>query len=111
MERALSWSWLPSKGRASARAEQHTEHRLRMRLTAQVLRPDGGVTLSPGDLLSRASADTNRVGAFAGTVASTVAATVVLLGSVLLLLHISVGLAAIVVLGTACLLIAQNRLS
>ncbi|WP_329556737.1 ABC transporter ATP-binding protein [Streptomyces sp. NBC_00696] len=97
--------------RASARAKQHTEHRLRMALTARVLRPDGGVGLPPGDLLSRASADTNRVGAFAGTVASTVAATVVLLGSVLLLLRISVGLAALVVVGTACLLAAQNGLS
>ncbi|MEW1647891.1 ABC transporter ATP-binding protein [Streptomyces sp. NPDC091219] len=97
--------------RATARARQHTEHRLRMALTARVLRPDGGVALPPGDLLSRASADTNRVGAFAGTVASTVAATVVLLGSVLLLLRISVGLAALVVVGTACLLAAQNGLS
>ncbi|WP_405854646.1 ABC transporter transmembrane domain-containing protein [Streptomyces sp. NBC_01515] len=97
--------------RASARAKQHTEHRLRMALTARVLRPDGGVTLPPGDLLSRASADTNRVGTFTGTVASTVAATVVLLGSVLLLLRISPGLAALVVVGTACLLTAQNRLS
>ena len=97
--------------RASARAKQHTEHRLRMALTARVLRPDGGITLPPGDLLSRASADTDRVGAFAGTVASTAAATVVLLGSVLLLLRISVGLAALVVAGTACLLTAQNRLS
>ena len=97
--------------RASARAKQHTEHRLRMALTARVLRPDGGAGLPPGDLLSRASADTNRVGAFAGTVASTVAATVVLLGSVLLLLRISVGLAALVVVGTACLLAAQNGLS
>ncbi|MFJ2887003.1 ABC transporter transmembrane domain-containing protein [Streptomyces sp. NPDC087305] len=97
--------------RASARAKQHTEHRLRMALTARVLRSDGGIGLPPGDLLSRASADTNRVGAFAGTVASTVAATVVLLGSVLLLLRISVGLAALVVVGTACLLAAQNGLS
>ncbi|MEU9979322.1 ABC transporter ATP-binding protein [Streptomyces sp. NPDC051014] len=97
--------------RASARARQHTEHQLRMALTARVLRPAGGVRLPPGDLLSRASADTYRVGAFADTVASTVAAVLVLLGSVLLLARISPGLAVLVVAGTTVLLAAQHLLA
>ncbi|MEU6478571.1 ABC transporter ATP-binding protein [Streptomyces sp. NPDC047017] len=97
--------------RASMRAKQHTEHRMRMWLTERVLRPTGGVRLLPGELLSRASADTGRVGAFAGVVASTVAAAVVLLASTALLLRISLALGALVVVGTAVLLAAQNRLA
>ncbi|MEU6463076.1 ABC transporter ATP-binding protein [Streptomyces sp. NPDC046976] len=97
--------------RASARARQHTEHRLRMALAERVLRPAGGVRLVPGDLLSRASGDAERVGAFAGALAGTVAAVVVLLGSTVLLLRISLGLGALVVAGTAGVLLAQNRLS
>ncbi|WDO04716.1 ABC transporter ATP-binding protein/permease [Streptomyces murinus] len=97
--------------RASARARQHTEHRIRMALAERVLRPAGGVRLVPGDLLSRASGDAERVGAFAGALAGTVAAVVVLLGSTVLLLRISLGLGALVVAGTAGVLLAQNRLS
>ncbi|MCS0605563.1 ABC transporter ATP-binding protein/permease [Streptomyces sp. LP11] len=97
--------------RAAVRARQHTEHRIRMALTARVLRPAGGVRPAPGDLLSRASGDAERVGAFAGTLATTVAAVVVLLGSTALLLRTSLELGALVVLGTAGVLLAQNRLS
>ncbi|MFY4717301.1 ABC transporter transmembrane domain-containing protein [Streptomyces sp. LaBMicrA B280] len=97
--------------RASARARQHTEHRMRMVLAERVLRPAGGVRLVPGDLLSRASGDAERVGSFAGALAGTVAAVVVLLGSTVLLLRISPGLGALVVAGTAGVLLAQNRLS
>ncbi|MER8059769.1 MULTISPECIES: ABC transporter ATP-binding protein [unclassified Streptomyces] len=97
--------------RASVRARQHTEHRIRMALADRVLRPAGGVRLVPGDLLSRASGDAERVGAFAGALAGTVAAVVVLLGSTVLLLRISLGLGALVVAGTAGVLLAQNRLS
>ncbi|WP_079159177.1 ATP-binding cassette domain-containing protein [Streptomyces sp. SAT1] len=97
--------------RAAVRVRQHTEHRLRMALTERVLHPSGGVRLVPGDLLSRASGDAERVGAFAGTLAGTVAAVVVLLGSTVLLLRIHPGLGALVVAGTAAVLLAQNRLS
>ncbi|MEU3027866.1 ABC transporter ATP-binding protein [Streptomyces incarnatus] len=97
--------------RASVRARQHTEHRIRMALARRVLRPAGGVRLVPGDLLGRASGDAERMGAFAGALAGTVAAVVVLLGSTVLLLRISLGLGALVVAGTAGVLLAQNRLS
>ncbi|MER6461963.1 ABC transporter ATP-binding protein [Streptomyces sp. NPDC001228] len=97
--------------RAAVRARRHTEHRVRMALTERVLRPAGGVRLPPGDLLSRASGDAERVGTFAGTLATTVAAVVVLLGSAALLLRISAVLGALVVAGTAVLLLAQNRLA
>ncbi|QKW25306.1 ABC transporter ATP-binding protein [Streptomyces seoulensis] len=97
--------------RAAVRARQHTEHRVRMALTERVLRPAGGVRLAPGELLSRASGDAERVGAFAGTLAGTVAAVVVLAGSTVLLLRLSLGLGALVVTGTAGVLLAQNRLS
>ncbi|MFJ2814635.1 ABC transporter transmembrane domain-containing protein [Streptomyces sp. NPDC087294] len=97
--------------RAAKRAAQHTEHLARGRLTAAVLRPTGGVRMLPGELLSRAAGDAARVGAFARTVASTVAAVVVLLASTLLLVRISPPLGALVVAGTAGLLAAQHRLS
>ncbi|MFQ3555687.1 ABC transporter ATP-binding protein [Streptomyces gramineus] len=97
--------------RAAVRARRHTEHRVRMALTERVLRPAGGVRLPPGELLSRASGDAERVGTFAGTLATTVAAVVVLLGSAALLLRISAVLGALVVAGTAVLLLAQNRLA
>ncbi|MFF4705564.1 ABC transporter transmembrane domain-containing protein [Streptomyces sp. NPDC001288] len=97
--------------RAAVRARRHTEHRVRMALTERVLRPAGGVRLPPGDLLSRASGDAERVGTFAGTLATTVAVVVVLLGSAALLLRISAVLGALVVAGTAVLLLAQNRLA
>ncbi|MFJ6737917.1 ABC transporter transmembrane domain-containing protein [Streptomyces sp. NPDC091279] len=97
--------------RAAKRAAQHTEHLARGRLTAAVLRPTGGVRMLPGELLSRAAGDAARVGVFARTVASTVAAVVVLLASTLLLVRISPPLGALVVAGTAGLLAAQHRLS
>ncbi|MER7971918.1 ABC transporter transmembrane domain-containing protein, partial [Streptomyces sp. NPDC096080] len=97
--------------RAAQRAAQHAEHLARGRLTAAVLRPTGGVRLLPGDLLSRAAGDASRVGACARTLASTVAAVVVLLAATLLLVRISPLLGALVVVGTAALLAAQNRLS
>ncbi|MEW2164835.1 ABC transporter ATP-binding protein [Streptomyces sp. NPDC007084] len=97
--------------RASVRARQHIEHQVRLALVERVLRPAGGVRLPPGELLGRASGDAERVGVFARTLATTVAATVVLLGAAVLLLRISVGLGALVVAGTAVLLLAQNRLA
>ncbi|MEV7433669.1 ABC transporter ATP-binding protein [Streptomyces griseoviridis] len=97
--------------RAAKRAAQHTEHQVRGLLTGAVLRPTGGVRLLPGDLLSRAAGDAERVGAYARTLAVTVAAVVVLLAAALLLVRISPPLGALVVAGTAGLLAAQHRLS
>ncbi|MFJ8278904.1 ABC transporter transmembrane domain-containing protein [Streptomyces griseoviridis] len=97
--------------RAAKRAAQHTEHQVRGLLTGAVLRPTGGVRLLPGDLLSRAAGDAERVGAYARTLAATVAAVVVLLAAALLLVRISPPLGALVVAGTAGLLAAQHRLS
>ncbi|MGW4442170.1 ATP-binding cassette domain-containing protein [Streptomyces sp. NPDC004682] len=97
--------------RAAVRVREHTAHRVRTALTARVLRPAGGVRLPPGDLLGRASGDADRMGAFAGTLATTVAAVVVLVGSTALLLRISLLLGALIVAGTVCLLVVQDRLS
>ncbi|WP_433065486.1 ABC transporter transmembrane domain-containing protein [Dactylosporangium sp. CS-033363] len=94
--------------RASVRAKQHTGHTVRMWLTERVVQPAGGVRNSPGDLLSRASSDTSRVGAYAGQAASAVAAAVVLLVSVVLLLRFSVLLGVISLAGAAALLAAQH---
>lgn len=102
---SLSWRF---GSRFSMRAKQGTAHQVRMWLTSRAVDPAGGITLAPGDLLSRASSDADRVGAFAGIVARCVAALTVLVFSTVLLLRYSLLLGGIVVVGTAILLAAQN---
>ncbi|GAB3918683.1 multidrug ABC transporter ATP-binding protein [Microlunatus endophyticus] len=97
--------------RASMRAKQHTGHRVRLWLAERVLRPGGGVGLAPGDLLSRAASDANRVGAYAGMLATAIAAVVVLCASTIMLLRFSVVLAVIIVVGTIALLVVQSVVS
>ncbi|WP_329370261.1 ABC transporter ATP-binding protein/permease [Streptomyces sp. NBC_00669] len=97
--------------RASMRAKQHTGHVVRMWVTERVLRPTGGIRLAPGDLLTRAASDAGRVGAFAGIVAQTVAAVAVLAVSTALLLWFSLPLGAVILLGTALLLVVQDRVA
>jgi putative ABC transport system ATP-binding protein len=97
--------------RASMRAKQGTAHQVRMWLTSRAVDPAGGIGLAPGDLLSRASSDADRVGAFAGIVATCIAAVTVLVFSTFLLLRYSLLLGGIVVVGTAILLAAQNRVA
>ncbi|WP_435133013.1 ABC transporter transmembrane domain-containing protein [Actinacidiphila sp. bgisy144] len=97
--------------RASMRAKQHTGHVVRMWVAERVLRPAGGVRLAPGDLLTRAASDAGRVGAFAGVVAQTVAAVAVLAVSTGLLLWFSLPLGAVILLGTALLLVVQDRVA
>ncbi|MFB9834714.1 ABC transporter ATP-binding protein [Actinoallomurus acaciae] len=97
--------------RASMRAKQHTGHQVRMWLTDRVVGPAGGVSHPPGDLLSRAASDANRVGAYAGMVAMAVSAAAVLITSTVLLLWYSPILGVIIIGGTIVLLIAQNRVS
>lgn len=97
--------------RASMRAKQHTGHQVRMWLTDRVVGPAGGVSHPPGDLLSRASSDADRVGAYAGMFAIAVAAAVVLTAATAVLLSFSLLLGAVIVAGTAVLLVAQNSAS
>jgi putative ABC transport system ATP-binding protein len=97
--------------RASMLAKQHTGHQVRMWLTDRVVGPGGGIRHPPGDLLSRASSDADRVGAYAGMLATAIAAAVVLAASTVMLLNFSPLLGAIIVVGTAVLLVAQNAVS
>lgn len=97
--------------RASMRAKQHTGHQVRMWLTDRVVGPAGGVDHPPGDLLSRASSDASRVGAYAGMFAVAVAAAVVLIVSTVVLLWFSLLLGAVIVAGTVLLLVVQNAAS
>jgi len=97
--------------RASMRAKQHTGHVVRMWLSDRVVRPAGGIRHTPGDLLSRATSDASRVGAFAGIFATVVAAAVVLVASTLLLLRFSPLLGTVIVAGTVVLLTVQNRVA
>lgn len=94
--------------RASMRAKQHVGHQVRMWLTDRVVAPAGGEGYAPGDLLSRASSDASRVGAYAGMLATAIAAAVVLAVSTVVLLTFSLPLGAIIVVGTVVLLAVQN---
>ncbi len=97
--------------RASMRAKQFAGHQARMWLTDRVVQPAGGVRHPPGDLLSRSSSDADRVGAFAGIVASTIAAVAVLVVSTVLLVRFSLLLGVMIVAGTVVLLVVQSRVS
>lgn len=103
----LSWSYRLG-ARASMRAKQYTAHQVRMWLTDRVVAPAGGVRNAPGDLLSRASSDASRVGAYAGMLATAIAAAVVLTFSTAILLSFSLPLGAIIVAGTIALIAVQN---
>ncbi|GAA4170664.1 ABC transporter ATP-binding protein [Gryllotalpicola koreensis] len=94
--------------RASARAKQFAAHELRLRIGRRALDPTGGADRAPGDLLTRASADADRVGAFAGVIAQTVASAAAVLVAVVLLLSASVVLGLAVLAGAVLLLAAAT---
>ena len=97
--------------RASMRAKQRSGHVTRMWLTGRAVHPSGGLDQPPGELLSRASSDATRVGAFAGMVAMTIAATAVLVVSTVVLLWFSPILAGVILVGTVVLMVVQDRVS
>ncbi|WP_187976261.1 ABC transporter ATP-binding protein [Mycetocola sp. JXN-3] len=97
--------------RASMRAKQHGEHAVRMRLSARVLDPAGGIEEAPGDLLARADSDAGRIGAFAGMLATCIAAALVLIASTVMLLMASLPLGIVIMVGTVLLLIALGLAS
>ncbi|OJX77555.1 ABC transporter ATP-binding protein [Leifsonia sp. 71-9] len=100
--------------RASARAKQHAGHALRMRVVASVLgaRPGATDEHAPGELLTRASSDADRVGGFVGVIASALAAAVALAAAAtVLLLSSPLLLGAVIVLGTVAVLAANAAIS
>lgn len=97
--------------RASMRAKQHGEHSVRMMLSARVLDPAGGVDQAPGDLLARADSDAGRIGAFAGMLATCIAAALVLIASTIMLLIASLPLGIVIMVGTVLLLVALGLAS
>ncbi|HEY0248613.1 MAG TPA: ABC transporter ATP-binding protein [Gryllotalpicola sp.] len=97
--------------RASMRAKQHAAHQVRLWTARRVLDPAGGADAAPGELLTRASSDADRIGALVGVVASTIAAAVVLIVATVLLLRFSVPLGIVILVGTVLLLLVTGRLS
>lgn len=97
--------------RASARAKQQAGHVLRLAVVERALRRDGGADLAPGELLSRASSDADRVGALVGVVASSVAAAVALIAASAFLIAASPLLGCVIVLGALVVVIATSVLS
>jgi putative ABC transport system ATP-binding protein len=96
--------------RAAERASERTAHDLRTRLTRRVLDPRGGAAggrLS-GALVSIATGDAARVGAVCGALPFGIAALAGLLVSAIALLHLSVPLGLLVLLGTPPLLWAAH---
>lgn len=90
--------------RASARAKQHAAHELRLSVLDRALDPAGGADLAPGELLSRASSDADRVGAGVGVLASAAASAVAVIAASAFLLATAPTLGAVIVLGTVAVL-------
>jgi putative ABC transport system ATP-binding protein len=97
--------------RASMRARQGSAHQARLWLAERVLSPDGGITLSPGELVFRANSDCTRVGMSARVVAYAVDLAVVLMVATGVLLALSPVLGAVILVGTPVLLLVQHRAS
>ncbi|GAA4843516.1 ABC transporter ATP-binding protein [Luteimicrobium xylanilyticum] len=97
--------------RARARARAQLAHTVRMNVVTRVLDPGGGADAAPGDLLVRADADAERVGDLAGTIASTVAAAVVVLAAGTALARTAPALALVVLGGTVVLVLTVRRAS
>ena len=97
--------------RTSMRARQGSAHQARLWLAQRVLSPDGGVALSPGELVFRANSDCTRVGMSARVVAYAVDLAVVLLVATAVLLALSPVLGAVILVGTPVLLLVQHRAS
>ncbi|AYG03767.1 ABC transporter transmembrane domain-containing protein [Gryllotalpicola protaetiae] len=97
--------------RASARAKQFAGHSLRLAVARRALAPAGGADRAPGDLLTRASADADRVGAFAGVIAQTVASAMAVLVAAALLFRIALLLGLAILAGALLLLLAAAMAS
>jgi putative ABC transport system ATP-binding protein len=99
--------------RAAVRAAQHGAHRLRLRLTDRILDPAGGVTdrWHPGELVSIASSDADRVGRFLGTVAGGFSAVCAVAFAAVVVLRISWPLGLLVLAGAPVLLAVTHRVS
>lgn len=105
--------------RAAARAKQHVGHDLRLRVVESVLAApaaDRGPTRTtpglaadeaPGELLTRASSDADRVGGLVGVVASALAAVVALVAAATVLLVSSPLLGLVIVAGTVAVLLVN----
>jgi len=88
-------------------------HEARMALVRRVLDPRGGAeaTHLPGDLVSLASVDTNRIGEGMGAVLLAAGAVVGTVGTAALLLATSLQLGLVVLVGLPLVLVAVHRLS
>jgi putative ABC transport system ATP-binding protein len=90
--------------RASARAKQRSAHALRMRVVTAVLEGRERAARAPGELLTRAASDCDRVGAFVGIVAASLAAAVALIFATVVLVVTSPLLGAVILVGTPAVL-------
>lgn len=108
----LSFSWRGSAW-AGERASVVAAHRLRTRLVARLLAPEGGADDGqlPGELANTATEDARRVGAVAMAVIVALASAAGLTVAAVALLRMSVPLGLVVLLGTPLLLWLGHLLS
>ena len=97
--------------RASARAKQRSAHALRMRVVRSALEVPPEKAPAPGELLTRASSDADRVGAFVGIVAGSLAAAAALVFAVAVLVATSPVLGVVIVLGTVAVLVLNAAIA
>ncbi|GAA3745445.1 ABC transporter ATP-binding protein [Streptomyces tremellae] len=101
--------------RSAILSSEQAAHDLRVRAASRLLAPgsatDPGTRgRTPGELLSVATSDAQRVGQFNAGLVVTAGAVVALVLAAVLLLRMSLGLGLLVVVGTPAVLVGMNRL-
>ncbi|MEW2546915.1 ABC transporter ATP-binding protein [Streptomyces sp. NPDC047002] len=101
--------------RSAILSSEQAAHDLRVRAASRLLAPgsatDPGIRgRTPGELLSVATSDAQRVGQFNAGLVVTAGAVVALVLAAVLLLRMSLGLGLLVVIGTPAVLLGMNRL-
>ncbi|MGQ4510803.1 ABC transporter transmembrane domain-containing protein [Streptomyces sp. DW26H14] len=101
--------------RSAILSSERAAHDLRVRAAGRLLAADGARTpgirgRTPGELLSVATSDAQRVGQFNASLVVTAGAVVALVLAAVLLLRMSLPLGLLIVVGTPAVLVGMNRL-
>ena len=94
-----------------ARTERLAAHRIRLDVAARVLDPGGGAPGRPGELVSLAGSDADRVGLVCGAIATAAGALAALAGGAVVLLSAAVPLGLLVLCGVPLVMLASRLLA
>lgn len=94
-----------------ARTERLAAHRIRLDVATRVLDPGGGAPGRPGELVSLAGSDADRVGLVCGAIATAAGALAALAGGAVVLLSAAVPLGLLVLCGLPLVMLASRLLA